>query len=73
MPDAADVIVSKTVTVTSPMRLGGVASPLPFKRAQRNAWTEKQRTLADNVAKATSVDDLQSKVSVTLCFVFSPY
>ncbi|KAJ7933711.1 hypothetical protein B0H13DRAFT_1855956 [Mycena leptocephala] len=37
-------------------------SGLPFKRAQRNKWTETQRTLAGNAPVATSLEDLREKL-----------
>lgn len=63
MPDAGDIDVPTPITVTSPVKLGPVASKMPFKKKDRNTWTAKQRGLADNALKVTSVTELQEKVS----------
>ncbi|KAJ7780916.1 hypothetical protein B0H16DRAFT_1817130 [Mycena metata] len=63
MPDAGDIHVPTPVTVTSPVKLGAVASKMPFKKKDRDTWTENQRGRADKALKVTSVDQLQEKIN----------
>lgn len=64
MPHAGDIDLPTPITVTSPVKLGPVASKMPFKKKQRDTWTEKQRALADKALKVGSVTELQEKVSL---------